>query len=351
MITTVLRRIAGLLTVVVGAAAVPLMTPAWACGCGIYSPDKGGHASVPTETALVRYSGGAEDVYLSLTVDSTTRTGALLFPVPDKKATVAAGPKDLFDELAELTDPPVDSSAAPGGKVGAQAPAPSVTVENRQQIGPLDVVTLSSSDPAALTQWLSQHGFAAKPALAGAAQPYTDQGWAFVAVRLRPGTDASTLHGRLDPLRIHFTTATPVYPMRLSAMASGPETVRLYVLGKHRTQLHTDLRGLSPTWAGHVSGTDAGPDLAKVVGSGLDYLTRFDGRLLPATIDDDIHFAVAASDAPLGRPSRSTPAPAQHAATRDDSPGLVVGIAIGAGLVIVLIGAALWRRRSRPSGT
>src|SRR2546423_6859950 len=115
MITIVPRRIAGLLIAVVGASAVPFMTPAWACGCGAYSPDEGGHASVPTETALVRYTSGAEDVYLSLTVDSTTKTGALLFPVPDKKATVQAGPKELFDELAELTDPPVEQTGARGG--------------------------------------------------------------------------------------------------------------------------------------------------------------------------------------------------------------------------------------------
>jgi hypothetical protein len=54
MITTALRRIAGLLIALVGASTVPFMTPAWACGCGAYSPDEGGHASVPTETALVR---------------------------------------------------------------------------------------------------------------------------------------------------------------------------------------------------------------------------------------------------------------------------------------------------------
>lgn len=347
MIATVMRRLAGLLAAVVAATAVPFMTPAWACGCGAYSPDAGGQASVPTETALVRYAGGAEDVYLSLTVDSTTRTGALLFPVPDKKATVAAGPRNLFGDLAELTDPPVDSTAAPGGNAGAQAPAPSVTVESRQQIGPLDVATLSSGDPAALTQWLQQNGFAAKPALAGAAKPYTDQGWAFVAVRLRPGTYTAALRGTLDPLLIHFATATAVYPMRLSAMASEPETVRLYVLGDHRTRLDTGLRGLSPTWAGHVSGHPVGSDLTEVIAGGPDYLTRFDGRLQPATITDDIHFAVAAGDDPLGS-SSPTQAAAPATATRSSHTGLVVGIVVGAGLVVLLIGAALRQRRARP---
>jgi hypothetical protein len=44
------------------------------------------------ETALVRVNAdGTEAIYLSLSVTSTMRTGALLFPVPDKGATVAAG--------------------------------------------------------------------------------------------------------------------------------------------------------------------------------------------------------------------------------------------------------------------
>jgi hypothetical protein len=348
MIITVLRRVAGLLIAVVGASTVPFMAPAWACGCGAYSPDEGGHASVPTETALVRYTSGAEDVYLSLTVDSTTKTGALLFPVPDKKATVKAGPKELFDELAELTDPPVQQTGAAGG--GApQAGAPPVTVENRQQIGPLDVVTLSSGDPAALTQWLQDNGFAAKPALATAAKPYTDQGWAFVAVRLRPGTDAAALHGRLDPLLIHFATERPVYPMRLSAMASDPETVRLYVLSDHRTRLDTALRGLSTTWADHL-GTDLTRNgygqLAGVVGDGPAYLTRFDGRLQPAAITDDIHFAAAPSDDPVGSSTVRTTPPHQ-ASGKSDNTGLIVGIVVAAVLVVGLVGIAVRQRRVR----
>lgn len=350
MITTVMRRLGGLLIAVVAASSVPFMTPAWACGCGAYSPGEGGRASVPTETALVRYTGGAEDVYLSLTVESTTRSGALLFPVPDRKASVTAGPTSLFSDLADLTDPPAETGAIAGD--GAKAQAPDVTVENRQQIGPLDVATLSSHDPAALTRWLQRNGFVAKPALATAARPYTEQGWAFVAVRIRPSAMNQALRGRLDPLRIHFTTGSPVYPMRLSAMASEPEEVRLYVLGDHRTRLVSGLRGLSPTWAGHVGDYTVGADLTKVVAGGPDYLTRFDGRLDPATIDDDIHFAVAGNDETLG----STDArPAEHggdaagprAASSDTA--LIFGIVIGGALLAVLVGVALRQRRSGPS--
>ena len=348
MIIPVTRRLALLLCAVLAAVAVPFMTPAWACGCGAYDPGAGGQASVPTETALVRYGGGAEDVYLSLTVHSTATTGALMFPVPDKHATVKAAPAGLFDDLAELTEPPHDDSSGPGAaNGGAQAPAPSVTVQSRQQIGPLDVVTLTSGDARALTQWLQHNGFAAKPALATAAKPYTDMGWTFVAVRLRPDAPHAMLNGALDPLQIHFATAQPVYPMRLSAMATEPETVHLFVLSDHRTELDTADQGLSASWANQLSGRDLGPSLTKVVAGGPTYLTRFDGQFAPSAITDDIRFRTAPSDTSLGT--------APETAAAGDTSGPVktssnVGLLIGIAAAIVVVGLLVWisvRRRPR----
>jgi hypothetical protein len=110
-----LRRLALLASAMLPTMTVPFLTPAWACGCGAYDPVHGGHASVPVETALVRDDPGAEDVYLSLTVDSTSRAGALLFPVPDRHASVKAGPAGLFDDLAALTAPQHTTGHEAGG--------------------------------------------------------------------------------------------------------------------------------------------------------------------------------------------------------------------------------------------
>jgi hypothetical protein len=89
----VIRRAVILLTAALVALSTALITPAWACGCGAYAPGDGGTATVPMETALVRVNADAtEDIYLSLSVNSTVRTGALLFPVPDKTATSPPAP-------------------------------------------------------------------------------------------------------------------------------------------------------------------------------------------------------------------------------------------------------------------
>lgn len=335
----------------VAALSLPLITPAWACGCGAYAPEHGGSATVPMETALVRVNADAtEDIYLSLSVDSTVRSGALLFPVPDKHATVTAGPKNLFAELAIATAPPPDSGPGAGGGNKAGAPNSGVTVLNRQQIGPLDVVTLASGDPAALTRWLQRNGFAAKPALATAAKPYTDQKWAFVAVRLRPGAASSAaLKGTLDPLRIHFASHEIVYPMRLSAMGTETERVLVYTLAAHRLELHSTTPGMTVGWAGDLRDVSAYPDLAKVAVADNRFLTRFDGRLTPDTITDDFHFSRASSDA-IVRQHQTGDLPdvlSGADATPRQNTLRDVGLGVGAIvlLLVVALGLANWHNR------
>ena len=351
MISPVIRRGVILLSVALVSLCAPLITPAWACGCGAYAPGDGGTATVPMETALIRVNADAtEDIYLSLSVDSTVRTGALLFAVPDKAATVAAGPTDLFAELATVTTPPpAPRHPDNGGNAGA-APNSGVTVVNRQQIGPLDVVTLASGDPAALTQWLQIHGFAAKPALAAAAKPYTDQGWAFVAIRLRPEAAASAaLKGTLDPLHIHFVSQDAVYPMRLSAMASQPEQVRVYTLAAHRLELVGN-PGMTTAWAGRLGALAGFPDLAQVATGAATYLTRFDGLLSPSSITDDFHFRPAPTDEKSGRHTDVLePNSSGDSLRHGDSSLRDVGLGLGvlAGLIELALGVARWQTRRR----
>lgn len=189
----------------------------------------------------------------------------------------------------------------------------------------------------------------AKPALATAAQPYTDEGWTFVAVRLRPDAPPALLNGALDPLRIHFATPQPAYPMCPSAMATEPETVHLFVLSDHRTELDTADQGLSASWANQLSARDRGPALTDVVAGGPTYLTRFDGQLAPSTITDDVHFRTAPSDASLGTAAESAAAGETSGPVKTSSNvGLLAGIAAAimvAGLLAGLVVRSQARRQ------
>lgn len=342
-IVTVRHRIVLVLSVALTALAVPFAAGigvAQACACGVVSPAEGGTATVSHETALVGAAGdGTEDIYLSLTLDSDVRTGALLFPVPDKHATVTAGPRGLFTELAAITAPAAAAPAPPERGNGAAAPAPSVTVESRQAIGPLDVVMLSSSDGQALSSWLSQHGFTAKPWLASAAAPYIADGWAFMAVRLRPAAAAATrLDGQLDPLHLHFASSSVRYPMRLSHQAAEPQQVTIYTLARHELALHTSDPGMSRVWSGRLDAAQH-PDLAGLTKGGTTFLTRYDGTLSPATITDDFHFSAVTTDSAATSSAVDTPNVLAAESSGDSHTTLIVAIVAAA--AVLLIGAGL----------
>jgi hypothetical protein len=219
-------------------------------------------------------------------------------------ATVTAGPADLFTELAAVTAPPPAAKAPGNGGNGAAAP-PGVTVENRE-IGPVDVVTLSSGDAGALTKWLRQNGF----------------------------------------------SADVVYPMRLSAMADDPEQVRVYTLAPHRLTLTSANPGKTANWAARLADLHAYPDLAKVAGIGTAYLTRFDGRLLASSITDAFHFSRAASGATIGQTAdRTSDARGGQDAGGDHSAqDIALGLLAVAAVAGLLGGAIVWQRRQRESG-
>ena len=76
--------------------------------------------------------------------------------------------------------------------------------------------------------------------LAPVIQPYVEQGWYYIAVRLRPG-QGDTLTGRLDPLWGTFPSEQIIYPMRVMHLAELPHSASflpliLYVLADHRVE-------------------------------------------------------------------------------------------------------------------
>jgi hypothetical protein len=216
-------------------------------------------------------------------------------------------------------------------------------------------VTLSSDDAGALTTWLTQNGFTAKPTLAAAAAPYIASGWAFMAVRLRPDAAASTrLDGQLDPLHLHFATDRTIYPMRLSHNAAEPEQVTVYTLAAHEQRLTTADPGMSLVWAGRLGPADDRA-LAPVTAGGTTFLTRYDGTLTPATISDDFHFAAASAD--ITTPVRSvagdgaaSSASASGGSDGDRPAKVTLVIVAGLGVLGLLAAAILIEQRRRSAG-
>ncbi len=275
------------------------VTPAEACGCGIYIPLEG-EASVSEEHVLIRWDGKTEDIVMTLGVLGSSSEAAVIFPVPTK-AEVQLANGEVFDTLQELTKPIIKTQIAffpfLGGAEGA-APGSAVTLLERQTLGPFDVSTLAATDANALGNWLAENGYNLAPEVTEALIPYVEQNWYYVAVRLSPDADSDSLTGKLDPLWITFDYDKIVYPMRLSALARDTLTVFMYILADHRVEKPMSYGYEDVQYADWVEPGSLGEDspLSPFVTKKL-FLTKIVEQIYqPETIQDDYVFSFASSD-------------------------------------------------------
>lgn len=111
-----------------------------------------------------------------------------------------------------------------------------VQILARKQVGVYDTVTLKSSDGRAVMDWLRQNDFAVRTNFASAIRAYAEEGWYFVASRIRLGAlmqDSANAH----PLMLKFHTEQAVYPLRLTGIDNEPCRIELFVFGSGRAEL------------------------------------------------------------------------------------------------------------------
>lgn len=217
-----------------------------------------------SERAIISHSDGIEQIDLLLDLKSTTKDTGLVFPTPTP-ATVEAGDRDDFDAIErEILPRPVyadDWWGSFGDRSGDGGSG--VEVVDQVTLGPLEATTLKASNSSGLRSWLKKNEYKLSENATKYLDYYVKKKWSFVAVKL---DSSSTLTGALDPLRITFESEKVVYPMRLSAAASTPQALRLYVFGQSRVDVVQDGAKDAPlnaarvtVWAGPVDD----PTLAK----------------------------------------------------------------------------------------
>ncbi len=330
---------------VASAAALVTLNPAvsGACACGAFvANDK---LSTQQETALVELNGRTESITLAVQTRSEAKQAAFLMPVPARaRFEVADG--ELFAELDRISRPQVQvrEVVVDGEGVGGAAPERGATVVDRVEVGPYDVAQLAGTDATAVTQWLGDNDFTLSGELGGALTPYLAEGWLVVAVRLSPTT--GNLSDGLPPMRLTFETDTPVYPMRLSAVAERVQPLRLYVLADHRVDVGNPApKGKAPelTFAGEVKADPGHPKLSASLPSPR-YLTRYDAEFRPDYITDDVRITRAATDEPY----RAVVVVTEYVRAWWRSPAI---LAAGAGVLIVGVLLFVWWRRRRSATT
>lgn len=336
-----MRRALAVLGLAALLTAGGIAVPAAACACGGAAPPDGAEVRVDHEVAIVRWDGTREEIVMRLAMTGDTGDTGLVVPTP-APATVELGDAAVFEALQRELEPVVITEWDWWGGFGAGegsaggAPGGGVVVLDQVQLGPVQATTLASDDLTGLTDWLDTNGYVLPEAVSAQLGPYIEDGWSFVALKL---TADLPFDGELDPLRFTFDSDELVYPMRMSAAATTPQSVRLYLPSDHRSEVAGSQTYQEVVYAG-------APKEPSVAALGA-YLTVVDLTFSdPATINQDLVISQAADDTTV------TPTIVRHELAQVGGiplgwviVGLVLILILALTIVIVLI---VMRRRGNP---
>jgi hypothetical protein len=249
---------------------------------------------------------------------STDDDVGFLVPVPSMPELSESG-ESAFQLLSTITAPPPAAAGFPLG-CAAVAPAASyravgVRVLAQQKVAGFDASVLAADSGRDLSRWLNRHGFSLSPAVATWAEPYIQQNWRFVALKLakpdpaKPKVDASSL-------RLSFQTARPLFPYRepesataARALQASPRLLRIYFIASRAH--HGSLGDGQPwsgrtVWSGDISRwrTDllALLKLPATTAPGTWWLTECEDRWAYTTAPGDLWFAPEKRNRTVRRP-------------------------------------------------
>lgn len=304
--------------------------PAVACACGALVDNTDSH--VTGETSLLTWNSGHETITMMMKMASSAPDAAWIMPAPEG-TDVTLGSDTPFTALATDSQPRVehvkdwtptlsglDRIGHNGARAGDSENSAGVEVESTTVLGPYQVVTLSGNDASAVNDWLIDNGYPDRSDLITPFQGYLDQGWRILAVKLVPQNPDEEFDGTLPPMNLSFDAPEPVYPIRLSSMATRIQELRLYVVADHKLDISRQAAPDEPLdlfFSGRVKASDAGLDTG-FDGSDEVWLTTYDGYLDSSSITDDYTFAQASSDEGYQRVTIET----------DDRPGQILGLGL-----------------------
>lgn len=103
----------------------------------------------------------------------------------------------------------------------------SVSVIQEQSVGIFDTVTLSASDPDALTKWLKDNGYQYSVQDKEILDFYIQKSWVFTAMKI----DTSSFSGisdyyryNINPVIFRYSASSLIYPMRLASINTDDRT-------------------------------------------------------------------------------------------------------------------------------
>ncbi len=260
----ILSRLSGALACVALLTSVGAPRVAHACGgtfCEQQNP--GGPTVMPVnqtgETIAFRLHEGRVEAHIQIAYNGDPEEFAWLVPVtaiPD----VGVGSSAFFASLLNSTVPtysmdfqpsgscgvPVtgfscggftDVSAGAEGDTGAAQEEPESDTADTPEIvkrglaGAFEYVVLEGQTVEEITTWLDNNGFAQDDDAPPILEEYLEEGFYFLALKLRSGAGVDEIH----PLTIDYEGDEPCVPIRLTRIAAEEDMgIRAFFLGEHR---------------------------------------------------------------------------------------------------------------------
>lgn len=179
-----------------------------------------------------------------------------------------------------------------------------VDVIDDSVVGIYRALTVAADDAAALTDSLTAWGYLSdgnQETVLPVLQSYVDRGWYFVLMRIASPEDHAAgdpWYGMLEPIRLTFDAAEPVYPLAISAPSAPPESrVVIYTIADHRLTFP----GAQTTYANRITAGELSElrDTHATAGGVLragDFVTRLQRVYAPEEMDADLTLARAPND-------------------------------------------------------
>lgn len=321
--------------------------PVW--GCAV-APPPGERVDILREDAVIVWNPATKTEHFIRRAQFGTQAKAFGFLVPTPtRPQLTEAPASVFEEMQKAIEPASvpwvlqptllltalfghGSSRMPAG---ASSAAP-VQVLEEKRVGGYDAAVLAASDPAALSDWLKQHGFSGAD-LKDWLVPYVAHGWILTAFKISRGDQEQVTSSGL--VRLSFKTDRPFYPYREPPQPTKgePRLLRVYFVGDARVKANIGENG--PAMPGRVDYAAQPATLAAMLDGAVPadqippnaWLTSFRDPSSPRPGTDEVWFSTDASQ------EQVIPAPVIGSkTTRIPVPLDVLGLMLVAGIVFYL---------------
>ena len=308
---------------------VTLVAPRPADACAA-APPPGSVVSVAEESAVIVWDEATKTEHFvrRATFRSEAKDFGFLVPTPSKPE-LAEASDTSFAQLEEVIRPDVVHEHHTGIKPTVliamlfmltsrsksepfEAALAPVRVLEEKRVAGFDAVVLEADDAGALEQWLKDHGYAQRPALAEWLAPYVQKKWKLTAFKVAdptPNSAPQTLG--TSAVRMSFHTDRPFFPYReprdqresLPPSRSTPRSLRVFFVGASRAsgtigEAATTFAGTTP-WSGPL---DTSRALLPVPAPPGAWLTVFQDDSSPRPGTDELWFDRSKDPAPIKPP-------------------------------------------------